>query len=363
MNINRFDRISFQSANFLVESADTPKIKAGGSSNSNVLNRFFNAVSGDISLLATRSNILATRSLRIENAAIAQSGALNATLTSLSTRVDAASGYTQILASIHSSNYVDNTSTADISQIFGQALLPISSSTDLIVQTDVYGNKIVSPEIEVSYAQSTATSPSSISIDTFQANDDGVYMLKEEQLFIQPGSTSSTSWFKIKVPLQFRGLNPNILEIWPFPAFDCELKGVWYQKLGDSNTGTWYSLDLSYLPGYDTSSLTVKKAGPIRLMLSGDPISQLCFGLKPSSANYVGVKRVKLYHYEFGNTATLVLKDPYNRTLGNVFLRGKDPSDLSLLNISKVGNKATITLTSTNATNSPLITGSVISVS
>jgi hypothetical protein len=82
--MDRYDRNTFESVEFLVESSEAPKIKSGGSSSSNILNRFFSSLSQDVTLLATRANILADRSSRVEKGCTAMSGALQSSFTSLS---------------------------------------------------------------------------------------------------------------------------------------------------------------------------------------------------------------------------------------------------------------------------------------
>lgn len=358
---NRFDRNTFESIEFLIESAEALKIKSGGSSNSNIFNRYFAALAQDITLLATRTNILATRSSRVEKGSSAQSGALLASFQSVSTRVDAASAYSQVLADMHSAFYIDGTSTATVEKTFGQATLPVLSQTDLLVQEDVYGNKYVSSEVQISYSTNASSSINSISLESFVTDPEAIFMVREDQTWIKDTDSATKVWIRLKAPLQFRGLIPNVLEIWPFPAFGMTLDSVWIRQAGYS-TSNFQALSLAYLPKYNSTTGKVDSFGPVRLHLDNLPISEIAICLNVSAVDVWGLKKLKLYHTEYDSSTSLVVKDPYSRTVGDLVLRGKDPSALSQLNVTKVGNKATINIVTTDSTQTPVITGVIMSV-
>lgn len=357
---SRFDRVTFESVEFLSEATEAPKIKPGESSSSNLLNRYFNAIAQDVALLITRANILASRSNRIEAAVSTQSGALLSSFQSLSSRVDSASGYSSVMADMHSSFYINTISTtANINKVFGQATLPELAKTDLLIQVDPYGNKYVSND--VSYMYSTdAGAVSTLSLERFTIDYDGIFMLKDDQTWVinkAVGQTEGT--IKIKAPLQFRGLTPNVLEIWPFPAFGTDILNVYYRKAGDT-LSTWTSLDLSYCPRWNGSKIAM--AGPIRVFLPNEPLVEIAIRFDVSASDTWGLKKLKLYHTEYSSSASLVVKDPYNRTIGDVIVRGKDQADLSTLAVSSVGNQTTINLTSSSSVTTPVITGILLDV-
>lgn len=363
---DRFDRNTFESAEFIVESTEAPKIKAGGSSSSNIFNRFFNALGQDVSLLATRANILASRSSRIEKGCAEQSAALQSAFSSLSTRVDQASGYSFVLADMHDTFYLDTVNPSwnvSIDYNFGQATLPVTSTSDLLVQSDVYGNAYVSPETIFSYSTSSASSISVMSLSEFVADPDGIFMIKQDQTWIKDAVVGQTKgWIRIKAPLQFRGLTPNVLEIWPLPAFAMKLRSVSYRLAGDPED-TWTSLDLSYLPNYNTATQRVDRWGPVRLHLDNYAISEFVIEIDMTSSDVWGLKKIKLYHREYESVGTLVVKDPYSRSVGDISLRGKDPNTLSTFGVTKVSNKATIQMSSADSTTTPVITGVIFDVS
>jgi hypothetical protein len=362
--MDRFDRNTFESVEFMVESTEAPKIKAGGSSSSNILNRFFAALGQDISLLATRANILASRSSRIEKGSAAQGGALQAQFVSLSSRVDTASAFDYVLADMHSTFYIDNgsESNVDFSYVFGQATLATLSTTDLLVQTDVYGNNYVSPEVQFSYSTSSAASISVMSITDFIPDPDGIFMLREEQTWIRDVIAGQTKgYIRIKAPLQFRGLTPNVLEIWPFPAFAMKLRKVSYRVAGDPED-TWTHADLTYLPGYNLATQVVDNFGPVRLHLDNQPISELVIEVDVSSTDVWGAKKIKLYHREYDSVGSFVVEDPYSRDIGDISLRGKDSNILSGFSNTKTANQVTINISSTDSAYTPVITGVIMQV-
>ncbi len=362
--MDRFDRNTFESVEFMIESAEAPKIKMGASSSSNILNRFFAALGQDISLLATRANILASRSSRVEKGSAEQGGALQAQFTSLSSRVDAVSSYTRVLADMHSTFYIDSGATTDITfdYVFGQATLTPLSTTDLLVQTDVYGNSYVSPEVQFFYSARPGSSISALSVTDFIPDPDGIFMLRQEQTWIKDTAVGQTKgYIRIKAPLQFRGLTPNVLELWPFPAFAMKLRRVSYREAGTAED-TWTNVDLTYLPGYNPATTVVDNFGPVRLHLPNVPISELAIELDVTSSDVWGLKKLKLYHREYDSQGTLVVEDPYSRSIGDISLRGKDSSLLSSLSNTKTGNQASINVFTTDSNTTPVITGVITEI-
>lgn len=366
MSINdRYNRSTFESVEFLIESTESPKIKAGGSSSSNILNRYFNSLCQDVALLATRSNILASRSNRIEAGCSAQSGALSASFSSLSARVDAASAYNQVLADMHSEFYLDTTNlnwNCDLDQNFGQATLPVLSTSDLLVQLDVYGNKYISPDTTFSFSSNNASGISYMSVTDFVQDPEGIFMIREDQTWIQDVLSGQVRGFiRIAAPLQFLGLTPNVLEIWPLPAFEMALRKVSYRLSGDPEN-IWTDLDLTYLPGYNSTTLVVDKFGPVRLHLDNEAIVEIAIEVDTSMSTVWGFKRIKLYNRQYASNGVVIGMDPYSRTVGNAILRGKDPDVLSTFSISTTNNKVSVAISAPDSTSTCVLTGILFSV-
>lgn len=358
-------KFNLESIQFLVPSAQNPKVKAGESSDSNLLNRYFKSLSQDISSLTTRTSLLASYCQRSQMTGSAQAGAIQAMITALNARVDAIIASGSVLADLHSNDYINSSSTAEVSTVFGQATLPIRETVDLLVQTDAYGNNYVSDLIKLSYAvTSTSSEPSSLDFREDPAARD---MLKGERGWIYESTVNSSQyiWLRLDFPFEFLGREPNVLELWPIPPFTMDLLEVSYHEFGASLTSSWQTLDLTYLPGYNETlfgNTYVNNFGPIRLHLPTDvSLSSLRFKLKVRSGiSYWGVHQIKLYHFEYDDTATLVLENPYGFSLSSLYIKGKDPDELADLSSSIVTSTATITLTSNDPRSSPIITGVIL---
>lgn len=352
----KIDDPNFASTFFLVESNEELKIKGGASSDSNVLNRFFKKLTADSTLITTRLNHLASRVDRVLSILSVQAGSMLTELQQISARVDAASGYSQILTSLHNSTYVDTVnSNCNINYTFGQATLPIRSTTDLLTNTDVYGTIYVAP---VEFAWATGLTPDLLQYSTDPA---AIQMLMQDQAWIfTQAASGETCWVNIKVPVQYKNLNPNVLELWPLPPFGVALLQVSYQLAGDSFSSTWYDLDLSYLPFYSGGFVT--KMAPVRLHLPNRQISQIRIKLQTLDGTAVGFKSIKLQHNEYDTTGTLIVQDPYARTVSSPILKGKDPADLSQLLVTTNSNTATINLSTTDAGQTPVITAAILAV-
>lgn len=358
---NRFDRSTLSSVFFQMESAEIPKIKQGGASSSNILNRYFAALAQDMALVFSRTSVIAARADRIELGAAAQAASTLGILQSLSSRVDAVTGAT-VLADMHSAFYLDTGSTtATVNNVFGQATLPIRSTENLLVSHDVYGRPFVSPEVEVSYTYTNLTATTPDSSLEFQVDPEAIYMIRGEQNWLKDTEGSARTWVRLRAPLQFRGLLPNVLEIWPFPAGAGTLYSIAYRETGDG--ATWTVLDLSYLSNYNVTTGVVDYFGPVRVHLPNEPIIEIAISMSFGGSATWGLHALSVWNYQYDATATLVVKDPYTRdVIEPVILRGKDPGDLSLLDVVLASNTASVTLSSTDTSFTPVITGVLFQV-
>jgi len=356
---NILNRTSYEITDFESDNPESPKIKPGGSSTSNILNRYFSSLSQDLSLFITRTNRLADRADRLQSIDIAQGAGYVGMFNQLTSRVNAVTGLTTVLTDMHTNFYLDSTNSAQVDYKFGQAILPVVNTTDLLVQTNIYGQNQVSNNIEFSYTETASASATPPSNSTFQVDPEGLFMIRRDQSWLHT-NTKTAAYVKLKTPVQIHGLSPNVLEIYPLPVGVMDLTGCWYQLTGTSADGTWYAIDLSYLSGY--TATYVPAITPVRIILPGVPISQICFGLRMNGITSWGIYGINLYHNEYQSSATLVVKDPYNRTIGNVLLRGKDPSTLSAITNSKSTNKVSFSLTTTDSTVTPVITAAIISI-
>lgn len=349
---------------FTAESVDAPKIKSGGSSSSSIINRYHDAIAQDVSGLSLIANQLGDKSTRISNAVANQSGALSAEYITLASRIDAlASGSSLILGTLFSSKYISSSGSdtvAEINNVFGQATLPIRSQVDLLVQQDVDSNYLVSSEVKIAYSYEDDP-------DQFQYIDsnEGIAMLLRQQAWL--GRSDQPVWIKITAPLQFLGLPANMLELYPMPAFGCSISDLAYQSAGAGPGSTWYDIDCSYLPNYDSASIlgnnVIETAGPIRVQLPITPISQIRFRMHPNSGVEWGVFNLRILSVEYEQTGSLTFKNPFSSAaISSATIRGKNPSDLAQLTTSTSINKLRIELSSTSTRESPLISGVIMTI-
>lgn len=366
MNNNTIlDRTAYSSTSFMLETPQAPKIKAGASSSSDILNRYFTSLSQDLALLTTRTNILATRCSRVDAISRMQGSGYVNLFNSLAARVNAASGQVQVLADMFSAFYVDESNETQIDLEFGQCILPVASSTDLIVSTDIYGNNYIGTNTQFLLCETATATGAPPAIGMFEPDPEGLYMLRGDQSYVhQNQSGNNAVYVIITVPLQYLGFNPNILEIWPLPIGILDLTGVWYQESGTNSTGGWISVDMSYLQGYNANTGYVDKLTPVRLHLPNDNVGQFCFAFNLNGAQSWGLSQIKLRHNEYQSTANLVITDPYARTMGSVLLQGKDPvTVLSNLTDITSANQTIVTVDTTQSSYTPVITGLIIQVS
>ena len=351
---------NIKSTSILVDSVDYPKIKSGGSSSSSVFNRYHDAISKDLAGLVVFINKLIGRVDNFSDAATAQSAALSAPLTSINTRIDTLLlDPKYFMADFFSTNYISysgNDTVASVDSVFGYVTLPVTSSTNLLTHVDSLGNAQVSSEIELSY--STTTNPQN---GNFTITSDGIDMLKRNNIWLMPTPNQPT-WVKLRAPLQYLGLNPNVLEISPFPAFGADISSVQYQSAGTGSGGTWVNLDISYVPGYDSVSGTIKKAGPIRIILPGTPISQIRFLMTPNGNYRPGLYNLKVLSNTYSQAGSLSVIDPNGRNITGITIYGKDPTSLATLSTTITASKAKIALSSSSTFTTPVISRVVASL-
>jgi hypothetical protein len=359
MNSSNKFTTKLESLGTVIDSLDAPKIKAGSSSSSTILNKFHDALTKDLASLVVFINQLVFKANRIVDGTATQAAALNSPLTTLETRVDTLIDTNFVLADFFTSRFISTSgsdTTAEIDNVFGQATLPVTATTNLLVTTDSFNNSQVSREVQLGY--STATSPQT---SDFIESGEWIGMLLRKNVWVIDSSTQPV-WVKIKAPLQYLGLNPNTIEIYPYPCWGVDISNVQYQAAGASTGDGWTDFDISYLPGYDAGTSKILGAGPLRIHHDGTPLSQIRFKLTPKSAYNVGLYDFKITSREYSQTASLTVKDPNLRTLTGVTIYGKNPTDLALLPTTGTTNKVRIDMSSTSTLSTPVISGVVMEI-
>lgn len=356
---------SLETVKFLIQSGGYPKIKSGQSSSSDILNRFNQALATDITNLAVRTSLVAENSSQTQAVTAVQAAAIAGLFASLNARTTTLQVSTMVWVDMHSSAYTETSNTAEVDYVFGQATLPILEDTNLLVQEDAYGDVFLPDDVKIYTAWTDDGSDPSI-LD-YTESTDARTMLTEQTAWFQtwPGTDPNVTdfWLRIDFPFDFLGREPNVLEIWPLPAFGLTVKEVAYHQFGAVLASDWTALDLSYLPGYDEtlySNQYVNYAGPLRLHLPQTQISSIRIRVKATSQAAWGFWRIRLKHLEYEQTATLKVQNPYGLSVGSYYVKGKDPSDLAELSGSIASNVVSVSMSTDDPFLSPVITGVIL---
>jgi hypothetical protein len=352
---------SFQSVQFIDPDTQKPKIQSGGPSDSNLLNRYFNSLTNDVLNINTRINELALKSTRVANIATSNGTGLNATISGLVASVDAINTADQVYIDLFTDYGVDTgTLTSLHNKVYGQVTLPEVSSKDLLKSTDINGDSYLLSDINFTYCFTSGTSIPSPEL--FNKDIEAFYMLTSDQSWLVNAS-SNYVWVKLQAPMNYLSLFPNSLEVWPIPMGVTDLYRAYVKKAGSLSTGSFTSLDLSYLPFYDIPSSSAKNIGPFKLHLENEPLSEILLCFKLNSVSSFGFNRFTLTHKEYSVSSLISIKDPFSRTItGLPTVKGKDPVDLSLLNLIAVGPQYQLTLTTNSSALTPVVTGFIIPV-
>ena len=341
-----------ESVSVVVESTESPKIKAGASSSSALLNKFHDAIRRDISSLVVFANQLSTKVSQFANTTVAQSSGVNSAVNDLVTRINALeTSVSSICCSFFNSRYISAIPIevdAEVDTVFGYITLPKQSSTNLLVQYDSFNNLIMSNEIK--FAFSYDADPLT---GNFIEDVSGLTMLLRKDFW--SATRSADIWVRLKIPIQYSGLNPNVIEIFPLPCFSQDLKEVRVRPL-NSTLSDLVTLDLSYVPTYDAGSSSVPNMGPVKLFVD-EPFSEVFIRLSPKDSTvYPGLYNLKIVSETYDQTGFVNVIDPNGRNFTGVTLYGKDNIELAALPISGSGSKIRVDLSSIDSFKTPVIT-------
>ena len=353
---------SFQSVTFLNPDTKTPMIQSGGPSNSNIFNRYFNTLSNDVLNINTRVSELALKSSRVTNISTSTGSGLTALIAGMVSSVDAINTSSEVYVDLFTDYGVNTgTLTANHNKVYGQITLPEVSSKNLLVNSDVNNDKYLLSDVAVSYAFSASTTVPSPEL--FTTDVSALYTLTGDQTWLVDSTSQNYVWVKIQAPMNYLSLYPNVLEVWPVPMGITDLYRVYVRKAGSLTTGSLDSIDLSYLPFYDVPTLSAKNVGPFKLHLNNEPLTEIILGFKLNSSPSFGINQINLLHKEYSVSGSITIGDPFSRVLtGSPTVRGKDPSNLSLLAMVAVGSEYQLTLVSNSSALTPVVTGFILPV-
>lgn len=338
-----------------------PTIKDGIPSSSEALNAFFKSIvvaqaattqfideqKSDSDTLLSATNLLST--------------SIGSMFSSLTGQLDALTDPNEFLADISSGSYTAG-STANLSRSFNQCTVPIIKEENILTTNDAYGNLTLLNGVTLWYQAENPT-PGSWK----QIEDAEEVLLGKKPLVINwPGGSAATTVLNLRLDFNFtyKNYKPTVLEFYPIPLFNGQIREVAVRNSVGVGTTGWTAVDLSYLPGYNPpvySNSFVNQMTPIRVFLpANQSFKSIRIKISLNSASSWGTSKIELKHLEFSTGSyELLVVNPFG-DINNITLRGKDVVQLNQLPKTIVGDTATITLSSSDPTTSPVITGAVV---
>lgn len=352
--MSEFNESSFSSPQFEIDSIETPSIRAGGPSNSNILNRYFRSLQEDLVRLGGELSSLQIQQKYLTETLLAQAAAYSVPW-AIATVMTSAMAITGNIIWIdgHSTDFLVGTAGVDFDHKtkYGQWTLPIRSEFDLLFTHDIYGEPWVSSEASLRYLEA-ATDGSIEDIDMVSAIN-ATSLLSNLGVWLNPEG-EEYKWIQLDAPLQYQSLPATCVEFDPMPCYGTSLCKV--QVLAN----TWTDLDLSYTTGWDGTE--VANCGPVRLFFDDSDVRAVRILLRAPNTAW-GLGSLRLKHLEFMPTGTLIWEfpvDPSARVINLVRIGGKDPVDLNELTQMKEDGRFTLYLTSDDIKVSPVITNTIV---
>lgn len=348
-------------AQFL-ETIQEARFRAGGPSSSYLLNRAVTAIQEDLTELAEEVSG-SVDTLRVVSLALAaQESGLARAYASLNTRISGLSFGTQSTADLSLCERIDTgNTTAEINPLFGQATQTARSRQNVFV-VEVPGEQPKIPQqsaLRLALQPSIATSAGAVApLDSAFGEDEyWRYAVQGDSRVFWPiedqTSTPHMAWIEIALPGNVSGAyHCNELEFIPFPLFSTSLVAVQAEVIGQG----WVDLDYSYLTGYDQPTKTVIGLGPMRLCFDRTSITRFRIGLFVQG--FFGVSSVRVLDavYTSPSNVTADFSADSLGTISTITAGGKDPQVLNQMTTSINGSRATIALTSSTSSSTPVLT-------
>lgn len=336
--------IEFITSKLVLETADLPTIKHGGRSSSETLNKVNQAVRADLQAIVSRLDELDDNIALTSQLMVVQSAALQAQASTLATSISGAiaalTDRKQAVVDMYTNTNIAAATDADVNTIYGQATLGIRNSSDKLVSVDVEGNVWIpeSSKVTYLYAADIATAPDTrnqfLLSDNYRhaldKRDDTAWALTRTS---QVAQAKPYIWVYIQVPIEsLTDAYSNTIVIHPFPTFVHDLKGVSCQDY----EGTWHDVDLSYQPGYDASTGTVKTFGNARFFFEPTYVAAVRILIAADQSHLTwGFTALELKMTDFMPSSTLRIDLTSQIVAGSsistvdTLLHGKDPGELS----------------------------------
>lgn len=347
------DNSNFSSPYFEIDTVETPSIRAGGPSNSSILNRYFRSLQEDLVRLGGQLATLQLQQQYLTDAVLVQSAAYAIPWALATQTVSAMAASGDILwLDAHTDDFLVESNISH-NHKYGQWTLPLRSEVDLLYTSDIYGNPWVSSEATLRYLE--ANSNADIEDSTMQTALDAEALLTKAGIWLQPADTSyEYKWIQLDAPLQYQSLPATCIEFDLMPCF-----GTTLLKVSVLST-EWTDLDLNYITGWNGTE--VANCGPVRLFFDSVEVRAVRILLKTDATSW-GLGNLSLKHLEFMSTGTLSWVLPGNpsaRSINLIRLGGKDVEDLNELTKTIETGKFTVDVTSFDTRLSPVITNAIV---
>jgi len=356
----------------LVETVQQPALKQGGASSSGMINQLIARVRRDVLRAATEVTDAAdaVRVLAI-NLASNNSG-IGRQVAALQTQISAlvANGNpNRALANFYTNELTlagSTDTTADVSPLFGQAILPaVSRQNVLVIERGEGKAPSIPDQTRILYVREPYVNTTSgvQPPPDFSFGEDlySVFALDNHDLSAwvveDPSLAGHMCWVEIQLPGDVSGAyRCNELELIPSSMFGFDLVSVRAEVMGQG----WRDIDFSYLNGYQNVSRAVIGLGASRLCFAQSSVTRFRLGLW--CAGPWGFQSIRVLNAVYKTSAVLATDfDTVTRLpLQTITVKGKMPSQLSFLPVQADGGRVSLTLTPTaSSAETPVVTGVV----
>ena len=354
-----------RSKKFQTGNQTSPKIRVGGSSDSSVLNKYFESVTLDLLALTVDVDVLGLQVTNLSQFARAQNDTLATMFNDVEIRLSilASGSYEDsVLVDMASSTNVDSNSTATQTRWANQATLPILNTVNLIKYSDVYGNTYVPQEIKLKHGYSDGTE-----LPSFEEHrlSDSVLLGNTPLMLNWPDGASpseTTFYFKLDLPIELQNYLPNLFEIGLLPMLNCKIVTLGYHNSQSPTLNDLIDLDYTYLPGYSSAvygNTDLNDVSKIRVHLPKQPIGCIVVGFQTYGVSYWGCNNISVKHLEYETSAELIITNPYGN-IDSVYIKGKDENDLASTPVVIDSNTATLSLSTNDPFYTPVVTSVIL---
>lgn len=334
----------------LTQTPERKTIVRGAPTSSELLRDVHESIQGDVLELDRRTRDTSNDLSHALAMVSAQVEAVATRLQSLEAQLPSASG--RWLADFFTEDYLHGDNAAAISTLYGQATLPIRTSQDKLVGRDSRDEVWVPPGSLLHYSYQTSTPAEA----DWLPDEEALRALdgRGDTAWFRTRSSSGAVWIRAQVPARLNGSKQaNVIQLHPFPALSFHLNSVEYR----TPDGTWTSLDLSYLEGWNSSASRVEGVGNVRLLFGLASVVEL--RIKLTTSGTWGFRELALREVEFHPSANLSVDFAgySGGTLTEAFVYGQNQDALSYLPATLNGTQVSIGLSQASDGQSPLVTG------